>query len=96
MLQLIWPRWLVGVSVSLVLCWLLGHAALQVLALLLPPLDALLWAQFCQLCWLLLSGVLLQSRLDGWQLWRVATGLACALMLADLATGALVSGGVQQ
>jgi len=80
MWRLIWQRWFPGLLVSLALCWLLGFSTVTLLSVCWPALDVLLWTQLAQLCWLLLAGILLQSRLRLRQL----LGGACLLLLGGL------------
>ena len=77
-LRVLIRRWLPGLGVSLLLCWLLGVLLVQGLTGYLPALDALLWAQLMQLVWLLVCGVLLQSHLSGRFL--LCSGAAVALL----------------
>jgi len=63
-LRVVIRRWLPGLAVSLLLCWLLGILLVQGLTVYLPALHALLWAQLMQLVWLIVCGVFLQSHLS--------------------------------
>lgn len=78
MWRLIWQRWVPGLLVSLVLCWLFGFSAVTLLSAWWPALDVLLWTQLGQLSWLLVAGVLLQSR---FRLRQLFGGAAMLLVL---------------
>jgi hypothetical protein len=79
MWRLVWQRWIPGLVVSLALCWLFGFSAVTLLSAWWPALDVLLWTQLGQLGWLLLAGVLLQSRVRLRQLFGGA-GLLLVLL----------------
>ncbi len=76
--------------VSLALCWLFGFSAVTLLSAWWPALDVLLWTQLGQLGWLLLSGVLLQSRLRLRQLFGGA-GLLLVLLAGCWLVGAMLA-----
>lgn len=86
-------RWLPGLCVSLLLCWLLGILLVQGLTGYLPALDALLWAQLIQLVWLVVCGVLLQSHLSG-RVLVCSSAVVALLAVAGFVVLKGVNGGV--
>ncbi len=90
MWRLIWQRWVPGLVVSLALCWLFGFSAVTLLSAWWPALDVLLWTQLGQLSWLLVAGVLLQSRLRLRQLFG-GTAMLLVLLAGCWVVGAVLA-----